>query len=71
MAIFPYIYPPCWPRECRWSSRSWRSWRRCEYVGSTVVRAALSPTAVLLLLLVASLLTICFLLYWYGGIGGC
>tara|TARA_B100000809_G_scaffold217357_1_gene223492 strand:- start:458 stop:586 length:129 start_codon:yes stop_codon:yes gene_type:complete len=40
-------------------------------VGSTVVRAALSPTAALLLLLVASLLAICFLLYWYGGMGGC
>ena len=39
-----------------WSRRSRRSWRRCEHVSSTVVRATFSPTAVLLLLLVASLL---------------
>ena len=39
-----------------WSRRSRRSWRRCEHVSSTVVRAPFSPTAVLLLLLVASLL---------------
>ena len=37
------------------SRRSRRSWRRCEQVSLTVVRAALSPT-VALLLLVASLL---------------
>ena len=39
-----------------WSRRSRRSWRRCEHVSSTVVRVTFSPTAVLLLLLVASLL---------------
>ena len=39
-----------------WSRRSWRSWRRCEYVGPTVMRATFSPTAALLLLLVASLM---------------
>ena len=36
--------------------RSRRSWRRCEHVSLSVVRAALSPTVALLLLLVASLL---------------
>jgi hypothetical protein len=32
------------------SRRSCRSWRRCEHVSPTVVRAALSPTVALLLL---------------------
>ena len=31
-----------------WSRRSWRSWRRCEHVGPTVVRATFSPTVALL-----------------------
>jgi len=49
--------------KCRWSRRSRRSWRRCEHACSIVVRAVLSPTAVLLLLPVASLLAICLLLH--------
>ena len=42
-----------------------------EHECSIVVRAVLSPTAVLLLLPVASLLAICLLLHWYGGVSGC
>jgi hypothetical protein len=45
------------------SRRSRRSWRRCGLVGSTVVRATISLTAALLLLLVASVLTVCLVLH--------
>ena len=45
------------------SRRSRRSWRRCEHVSLTVVRAALSPTATLLLLPVSSLLAISLMLH--------
>ena len=48
-----------------WSRRSWRSWRRCEYVGPTVMRATFSPTVALLLLLVASLLPDHIVLFCY------
>ena len=49
-------------RRCR--ARSRRPWRRrCGLVGSAVLRATFWPTTALLLLLVASLLAICFVLH--------
>ena len=51
--------------DAGWSRRSRRSWRRCEHVGPTVVRATFSPTVALLLLLVASLLPDHIVLFCY------
>ena len=58
-------------RKCRWSRRSRCPWRRCEHVGSVVVRAALSLTVALLLLLVASLLPDRIVLFCVGATRCC
>ena len=57
--------------DAGWSRRSRRSWRRCEHVGPTVVRATFSPTVALLLLLVASLLPDHIVLFCVGATRCC
>jgi hypothetical protein len=53
------------------SRRSRRSWRRCERVSPAVVRASLSPTVALLLLLVVGLLSDRMVMFCYGATGCC